>query len=158
MLEDVPKAQPILRLFTRASAVDFAAAYRIRLEVFVEEQRVPADLELDEHDDTATHALALDPGDPARALGTARLLVLPSGQAKIGRVAVLRAARRLGVGAALMSALEAEAVARGCPEVLLEAQCSALPFYERIGYVAEGDVYLDVGLEHRKMRKALAPR
>lgn len=126
-------------------------ALALRVEVFVDEQGVPLDEEHDAHDATATHLLALD-GE--RLVGCARLREV-GGEAKAERVAVRRVARGQGVGAALMAALEAEAQRRGLPSVKLAAQLSALPFYERLGYAAWGPVFLDAGIEHRWMRKAL---
>jgi predicted GNAT family N-acyltransferase len=83
-------------------------------------------------------------------LGTGRLL--PDGH--IGRMAVLRQARGAGVGSALLRALMQAARARGDREVMLSAQTHALPFYERFGFVAEGEAYDDAGIPHRVMRLA----
>jgi hypothetical protein len=124
-------------------------AAAIRSAVFVEEQQVPAALELDEWDERSVHALARD-GD-GRALGTGRLL--PDGH--IGRMAVLREARGRQVGTALLRALMAEARHRGMTEVMLNAQTHALPFYARLGFVAEGAEFDDAGIPHRRMRRAL---
>lgn len=118
----------------------------IRNAVFVEEQQVPVELELDEHDPIALHALAYD--HEGKAVGTARLM--DSG--KIGRMAVLKSARGQGVGSELlkfMTRLSLDAL--GKPPYL-EAQLHAIAFYEAHGYVAEGSVYLDAGIEHRLMR------
>jgi predicted GNAT family N-acyltransferase len=127
-----------------------AAASAIRHEVFVDEQRVPVELELDEFDAVAIHALALD-GEVA--LGTGRLL--PDGH--IGRMAVRRAARGAGIGSLLLRALMQQARQRGDAAVLLHAQLSARGFYERHGYVPEGDVFMDAGIEHIAMRHTFFP-
>jgi predicted GNAT family N-acyltransferase len=127
-----------------------AAASAIRHEVFVEEQRVPVELELDEFDAVSIHALALD-GETA--LGTGRLL--PDGH--IGRMAVRREARGGGIGSKLLRALMQQAQQRGDNAVVLHAQLSAVGFYQRHGYKPEGDVFMDAGIEHIAMRHTFSP-
>lgn len=128
-----------------------AQAGEIRRVVFIEEQQVPQEEEWDGRDDACRHFLALRDGTP---LGTARLL--PDGH--IGRVAVLDAARGLGIGAALMRAAIDAAGRLGHRRVELAAQTHALAFYENLGFTAFGDVYLDAGIPHRNMRLLLADR
>jgi predicted GNAT family N-acyltransferase len=100
----------------------------------------------------AIHLLAVDQGRP---VGTARLLVLGD-TGKIGRVCVLKDRRGTGLGAALIGASLAEFRAMpGIARAKLGAQVSALGFYERLGFVATGPVYLDAGIEHRDMVLAL---
>ena len=136
----------------RASGeADWQVCKAIRFEVFVDEQQVPAELELDEHDATARHWLACD---ERGGLGTARVVEKP-GAWKVGRVAVRAVARGQGVGLALMRAIEQEARGLAVPELVLESQTHAIPFYERLGYRAEGDEYLDCGIPHRLMRVRL---
>lgn len=139
-------------------------AYSVRLDVFVLEQKVPVEEEIDSLDtaETTVHVIARRANEPGRALGTARLLptVGEPGHFHIGRVAVRAEARGLRVGAALMSALEQRAVA-DTPDcdvtVELSAQEQALPFYERIGYsIASEARYLDAGIWHRDMVKVIA--
>ena len=120
----------------------------IRDEVFVREQSVPVELEWDEFDPVSKHVLAWS-GD--RAIGTGRLL--PDGH--IGRMAVLRAWRQRGVGSALLTALMEVARASGLSRVELNAQLHATPFYERHGFCAEGDEFLDAGILHRRMWRDL---
>lgn len=124
-------------------------AARIRYCVFVEEQGVPAEIELDEWDAHSLHAIARD-GD-GRAIGTGRLL--PDGH--IGRIAVLAAARGSGAGTAILLALVDAARERGHREVVLNAQTHAVPFYRRLGFVEEGDVFDDAGIAHIAMRRTL---
>lgn len=124
----------------------------LRFEVFVAEQRVPPELEIDRHDPLSLHAVAFDRGD--RAIGTGRLL--PDGQ--IGRMAVVAAARGGGVGSALLKALMAAAAGRGHGEVLLNAQVAAIAFYRRHGFVEEGELFDDAGIAHRRMRCRLGAR
>jgi predicted GNAT family N-acyltransferase len=124
-------------------------AARIRFTVFVEEQRVPSEMELDEWDAPSLHALARDRS--GSAIGTARLL--PDGH--IGRMAVLREARGSGAGSALLQTLMRAARERGDREVMLNAQTHALPFYRRFGFVEEGGEYDDAGIAHIAMRRPL---
>jgi predicted GNAT family N-acyltransferase len=128
---------------------DFAKCLAIRMAVFVGEQHVPEAEERDAQDATALHFLAERDGAP---LGTARLL-LQGSYAKITRVAVLRAARSQGIGAALMRHIETTAPQR---EFRLDAQIQAVPFYERLGYAATGAVFLEAGIPHRHMVKVPA--
>lgn len=117
----------------------------IRFKVFVEEQGVPIDEELDGMDSSSTHFLATIEGEP---VGVARLM--SSGQ--IGRMAVLKSFRRAGIGARLLQEAVATAAARGQPEPFLHAQTHALDFYAANGFEAFGDIFLDAGIEHRAMR------
>lgn len=125
-------------------------ASRVRHEVFVIEQNVPVDIELDVHDAQCIHAVAYDESD--RPVGTGRLLP----DAHIGRMAVLQAYRGQGVGSRLLVQLINEARRRGYAQVVLSAQTHAQPFYERHGFIAEGSLYMDAGIEHRLMRLPLA--
>lgn len=124
-------------------------ARRVRYDVFVIEQNVPIDIELDAHDAQCVHAVAYD--DAGCAVGTGRLLP----DAHIGRMAVLRSCRGQGVGSQLLQALILEARRRAYPEVILSAQTHAIAFYERHGFVPEGACYMDAGIEHRLMRLPL---
>ena len=88
-------------------------------------------------------------------VATARLVDKGGEVGKVGRVAVLRDYRGKGVGALLMHFIEETARTQGFAQLILEAQCHAIPFYEKLGYVAEGDIFLDCNIEHRFMSKAL---
>jgi predicted GNAT family N-acyltransferase len=123
-------------------------AQRIRFAVFVEEQRVPAEIEMDEMDALCLHALAFHEN---LAVGTGRLL--PDGH--IGRMAVMKPWRRRGVGAALLRSLVEAARRRGDAEVQLSAQVHALGFYRAHGFTAHGEVYEEAGIAHQAMRLAL---
>lgn len=129
-----------------------AEASRVRFTVFVEEQRVPAALEMDEHDAVCVHALAYT--DDASVVGTGRLL--PDGH--IGRMAVVKNWRKHGVGGAILEALVTAARERGHEEVALSAQTHALAFYRRHGFVEEGEVYDDAGIPHQAMRRSVLLR
>lgn len=124
-------------------------ASRIRFAVFVDEQKVPAEIELDEHDPHCVHALASDA--EGRVVGTGRLL--PDGH--IGRMAVSLAARGRGVGGAILEALVDAARKRGDREVVLNAQVRAMDFYRAHGFVEEGPEFDDAGIPHRAMRRRL---
>ncbi|WP_329036475.1 GNAT family N-acetyltransferase [Streptomyces sp. NBC_00178] len=141
---------------------DLAACFQVRKEVFVAEQHVPEDIEYDAHDATAVHVLAV--AADGSALGTGRLLHGEAAAGRtggdptagaLGRLAVTRAARGLGVGAALVRAIEEEARALGLASVDLHAQTHALGFYERLGYRAYGPEFDDAGMPHRAMRRPL---
>ncbi|MCC3373204.1 GNAT family N-acetyltransferase [Cohnella sp. REN36] len=133
-----------------------AAGLRIRTEVFVREQGVPMDLEVDEFDaspDACRHFLALDGETP---IGAARWRPYKPGAAKLQRIAVLADHRGKSVGRLLVRAMEADAAARGCTEAILDAQCSAEAFYAKLGYEKVSDeTFLDAGILHVRMRHAL---
>ncbi|SDK69318.1 GNAT family N-acetyltransferase [Paracoccus chinensis] len=130
---------------------DFPACAAIRRRVFIEEQNVPEELELDDLDATAVHLLATQDGRP---VGTARLLI-EGETAKIGRVAILPELRGTGAGAALMRAALDELRARGVTMAKLGAQTHAIGFYERLGFTVYGPEYDDAGIPHRDMSLAL---
>ena len=119
----------------------------IRRRVFIEEQRVPPDLERDGTDTQCVHVLAET--DAGESIGTGRL----RSDGRIGRMAVLAEHRGCGVGAAVLRALCDEARARGLRELELHAQISARGFYERAGWKAHGGEYLEAGIAHVDMRK-----
>ncbi|MET9799836.1 GNAT family N-acetyltransferase [Streptomyces sp. NPDC006368] len=142
---------------------DREAGFAVRGEVFVAEQGVPEEIEYDAYDATAVHVLAVRRADGA-ALGTGRLLYGADaarktggaeGVGSLGRLAVVKAARGLGVGVALVRAIEEAARARGLVAVDLHAQTRALGFYERLGYEAYGDEFQDAGIPHLAMRRML---
>jgi len=120
----------------------------VRRAVFVAEQGIPADLEWDEWDERSVHAVLYRNGQP---VATGRLLP----DAHIGRMAVLRAWRRQGLGALVLQRLVEEAARRGEAEVELSAQSYVCDFYAAHGFEAFGEEFLDVGIPHRKMRRRL---
>ncbi len=121
-------------------------ASAVRLEVFVQEQHVPPEEEMDAMDVHCLHAVAYDAS--GAAVGTGRLL--PDGH--IGRMAVRQAGRGHGVGSQILTALVQAARQRGDTEVLLAAQLHARSFYARHGFVEEGETFMDAGIPHRLMR------
>ena len=125
-----------------------AHAAPIRFAVFVQEQGVPPEIELDDMDGRCLHAVAFHDNLP---VGTARLL--PDGH--IGRMAVLGEWRGRGVGGRMLATLIERARARGDREVALSAQVHAVPFYRAHGFVEEGAEYLEAGIRHQSMCKVL---
>ena len=127
---------------------DLASCHLLRRIVFIEEQGVSEADELDDLDAVSTHFLATEEEIP---VGTARMQIFGE-TAKIGRVCVLKAHRGTGLGVALIRAAVDEA--RKDPTVRfakLGAQVHALGFYEKLGFVAQGPVYDDAGIDHRDM-------
>ena len=129
---------------------DFAAIKLVRETVFWLEQRIPKDLEFDDRDAVCLHLLALDGDAP---IGTARLDLALGG--KIGRVAVLAAHRRRGVASALMQRLHEIARDRGLGNVWCNAQRSAVPLYEHLGYTVTSEPFDEAGIEHVRMELRL---
>lgn len=128
---------------------DFAICMAIRMEVFVREQQVPLDEEMDEHDATATHYVVQLDGSP---VATARTRVLADGTAKIERVAVRAPHRGSGVGRQLMEHLITRL--RNHPQIrtiVISAQTHALAFYEKLGFTLQGEGYMDAGIPHFSM-------
>jgi len=124
---------------------DRVALQAVRREVFIMEQRVPESLEWDDADAQGLHALAVDAQE--RAIGTGRLL--PDGH--VGRMAVLQAWRRRGVGSAILRLLIDRARQVGNTAVHLHAQTHAIDFYARHGFTIHGDEFMEAGIPHRQM-------
>jgi len=124
----------------------------IRQAVFVVEQRIPADLVVDAVDPQALHAVARNRLGLALAAG--RLLPAREGVGQIGRMATLASMRGARLGRAVLEALLSAARERGDREVMLQAQTSAVSFYERLGFVRRGAVFEDAGIPHQAMRRA----
>ena len=136
-----------------ATPDEIAAALAVRHVVFVVEQGVPPDLELDGLDGDAEHLIAIEAG---RVVATCRLLHDPSQHTTtLGRMAVERPARGRGLAGALLSEADRAAHRAGTDRIVLKAQLEAMPVYARAGYEAYGDVVLDAGIDHRWMAKQL---
>ena len=132
---------------------DRAAVFVIRGAVFVAEQQVPIEEEWDERDATAAFLLALVDGVP---VGTVRLVDQGDGSGLLGRMAVLPAGRGKGTGAALVRAAEELGRESGLDRVELHAQTHARGFYERLGYAAHGEEFMDAGIPHLHMEHKLS--
>ena len=126
----------------------FKQAYAIRQKVFIEEQGVPQEMELDEFDPIASHALAFQ-GD--QCIGTGRLIETTQNAGQIGRMAVLAGFRGNGTGKAILMALIELARSQKMSSISLHSQVSAIPFYEKFGFIAQGSVYEEAGIPHRNM-------
>jgi predicted GNAT family N-acyltransferase len=125
---------------------DFASIRLVRETVFIDEQRVPRELEFDERDAFCRHVLAFDGDAP---VGTGRLDLGYGG--KVGRVAIVATHRHSGVGTAVMQRLHAIAREQRQAQLWCNAQLTAVPFYERLGYVGSGPTFSEAGIEHVRM-------
>jgi predicted GNAT family N-acyltransferase len=131
---------------------EVAAAMDLRVRIFVDEQGVSPEEELDHLDEASFQIVGLD---DTGVIATCRLRDLGEGEWKLERMAVDRRLRGLGVGARLLEGAEREARESGAREMVLHAQRRAEPFYAAHGYVAEGDIFLEAEIEHVRMRKRL---
>ena len=125
---------------------------RIRTQVFVLEQGVDPNHEIDDYDDKCVHAIALIGSEP---VGTGRLIKLSSSKAQIGRMAVLHECRRLQIGTQILKKLEKHAHEMQITTLILHAQLYVRNFYENNGYTATGEVFLDENISHVLMTKQL---
>ncbi len=128
---------------------DKDALGQIRRRVFIEEQNVPEELEWDGYDEQATHILVTDKQN--NPIGTARM----KQDGHIGRMAVLRGYRKLGIGSKILHALISRAHEEQLSKVYLHAQVSAIPFYEKHGFITCSGEYLDAGIPHKTMELLL---
>jgi predicted GNAT family N-acyltransferase len=129
---------------TASFTADIELIYALRKAVFIDEQGVPADLEMDELDSISRHVLAWKDG---LAVGTGR--ISPDG--RIGRMVVSASCRGQGIGRDILNGLMRTGRDMGVERLYLSAQCQAIPFYEKAGFVASGPVYDDAGIDHRFM-------
>lgn len=153
-LQAFEAGEPMVRVECGDWAAQQAEAMRLRHAVFAQEQGIPAALMSDEADAGAVHALALNRA--GLAVGSGRLVVLPDGSGKIGRMAVHAGLRGAGVGGALLQALVQAGRERGARTLVLHAQATAEGFYRRAGWQAEGPLFEEAGVPHQAMRLGLA--
>ncbi len=153
MLTGYENGEAMLELRTGGWAELGVAARRIRSEVFVQEQRIPAEMEWDDADDSAIHAVAFN--RLGQVVATGRLLQQRPGVARIGRVAVHRMLRGSGVGRQVLQTLLAAAAGRGDREAVLNAQRSAQDFYSGLGFQPRGEAFDEAGIAHIEMARAL---
>lgn len=144
-----------IRTLITTDAKEREKAYAIRRKVFIEEQNVPEELELDEYDCHVDTKHVLLVNDEGNAVGTARFRPYGNGILEVERVSILPGQRGRGAGRMLMEAIEAEARKVGYNCMKLGAQLHARNFYERLGYQTYGEVYLDAGIEHIDMLKRI---
>ena len=156
-LRDILTAYEAGEAMTTIQVGDWATlgkdARRIRTEVFVQEQRIPREIEWDDADATALHAVAYN--RLGQALATGRLLTYQPGVAKVGRMAVNRVLRGGRLGRDVLYALMDAARQRGDREVVLHAQRSAEGFYSRLGFTPRGEPFVEADIDHVEMFKAL---
>jgi YbgC/YbaW family acyl-CoA thioester hydrolase len=153
MLAGFEAGEAMLAVKTGSWAELGADARRIRTEVFVQEQRIPAELEWDEADEAAVHAVGYNRlGQP---VATGRLLPAEGGTSKIGRMAVHQVLRGCGFGEQVLRALAARAGERGDRHIELHAQRTARDFYARLGFEAQGEPFEEAGIPHITMASAL---
>lgn len=136
----------------RSDSPLYAGALRLRREVFVAEQSVPEDIEIDELDAVARHFVVLDGGE---VVATMRIVPY-EGALKVGRVAVRRDLRGAGLGRRLMEEAIRVAGAEGARALILNAQVSAAAFYRKLGFVEEGPIFDEAGIPHTKMVRRMA--
>lgn len=127
-------------------------ALAIRKVVFVEEQQVPVELEIDELESETLHVMLYEKEKP---VATARIYDLGDGLYKVQRVAVVKESRGQGAGRKVMEAVEEKVRALAGSKLTLGAQNTAIPFYESLGYQVEGDEFMDAGIPHHTMVKDL---
>jgi len=137
-------------IVTTSFAENRELIFGIRKTVFVIEQSVPEEIEMDDLDADAKHVLAFIDGAP---VGTGRI----TAEGRIGRMAVLREYRGHGVGREILLALVKIGQSYAVDHLCLSAQCHAIPFYERMGFVAQGDIYEEAGIPHRWMEQPVVP-
>jgi predicted GNAT family N-acyltransferase len=141
-----------IKVIAIESPADMQRAYAIRRRVFIEEQNVPEEIEMDADDAHAFHALAILDGV---AIGCGRMLEHGSSEVKIGRMAVQQEFRKTGVGAQLLCFLIDRARTRGFRKAILHAQLTAEGFYLKEGFSPVGGVFDEAGIAHRKMERDL---
>jgi predicted GNAT family N-acyltransferase len=126
-------------------------AMHVRKEVFVGEQNVPMEEEIDEFENTSDHFVLYDGDEP---VGAGRFRV-KEGQGKVERICVLTKVRGKGAGKMIMNYIEEHARRKDVPALILNAQTHAIPFYENLGYSVTSDEFLDAGIPHKSMKKTL---
>lgn len=136
-----------------AKSTTYKDALAIRYKVFVEEQKVPADLEIDEFEESSLHLVLYAENDP---IATARIYELANDIYKVQRVAVLKEHRTSGIGTILMKEIEQKAKIRKAKELTLGSQNTAIPFYEKLGYQISSEEFMDAGIPHHSMTKVLS--
>lgn len=127
-------------------------AYYVRKTVFVEEQKVPIEIEIDELESEATHFVLYDNNEP---IGAGRFRVIDDGVGKVERICVINDKRKSGSGKAIMTKIEDYAKGEGIQKLKLNAQTHAIPFYDKIGYEVVSEEFLDAGIPHRTMMKEI---
>jgi predicted GNAT family N-acyltransferase len=126
---------------------DQSALIELRTRVFVDEQKVPADMEIDEQDPVCQHFKVTN--TDGKIVATARLL----SNAYIGRMCVDRGLRGSGIGGSLLQYIIDQAENQGFKQLHLNAQVDAVPFYQRYGFVTDSDIFVEAGIDHQHMTR-----
>jgi predicted GNAT family N-acyltransferase len=126
-------------------------AHAVRKKVFVEEQNVPIEIELDEHEKTASHFVLYDGKEP---VGAGRLRIF-DGKGKVERICVLPSHRGKGAGKEIMMKIEEHAKELQIDDLILNSQSSAIPFYEKLGYKIISEPFMEAGIPHQAMKKTI---
>jgi predicted GNAT family N-acyltransferase len=126
-------------------------AFSVRRTVFIDEQNVPEEEEIDQYEEDAIHFVSYQEGSPIAA-GRFRVV---DGFGKVERICVLKSARNTGAGKAIMNKIEAYAIEKGLHKLKLNAQTHAIPFYAGLGYEPVSEEFLDAGIPHRTMVKKI---
>ena len=134
------------------SETDINTAFSIRKTVFVEEQKVPLELEIDEYEQESTHFILYGPNQNPIGAGRLRLV---DGFGKVERICILASERIKGAGRILMENIETHGKEKGIRSFKLNAQTSAIGFYERLGYHTVSDEFMDAGIPHKTMVKQI---
>ena len=142
----------MIKIIEAKTEKEISKCLKIRTKVFVEEQSVPFDKELEDLDKICIHSLVLI---NHTAVATGRLIPLDNKNGKIGRMAVLTEYRKMGIGGLILNFLEKKALEKNITHIILEAQEYVKKFYSNHGYSERGGVFLEVGIPHIKMIKKL---
>lgn len=131
---------------------ELAEAFEVRKSVFIHEQNVPEEEEIDQFESDSVHFVLYD--DNRKAAGAGRFRVL-DGIGKVERICVLKENRKTGAGVAVMNKIEDYAKSQGISTLKLNAQTHAIPFYSKLGYETVSEEFMDAGIPHKTMKKSL---
>lgn len=131
------------------TAQELEEAYRIRKMVFVDEQQVPIEEEIDDLESESIHFLLIEHEEP---VGAGRFRTV-DGYGKVERICILKDKRNGGAGTAIMEGIEDYAKKEGFKKLKLNAQTQAIPFYQNLGYETISEEFLDAGIPHKTMAK-----
>lgn len=135
------------------NSVTYNDALAIRYKVFVDEQKVPVDLEIDDYEDSSLHLVLYEKSKP---VATARIYEQSNDTYKVQRVAVLKEYRTRGIGTILMREIEKKVKMHKADKLTLGSQNTAIPFYEKLGYKISSTEFMDAGIPHHSMTKSLS--
>lgn len=142
-----------MRIKIAITPEELKAVYDIRSEVFIKEQHVPQEEEMDDYDKTAIHFIVSDDGNP---VGAARMRFTEDGYGKLERICVLKSQRGKSIGKKLIEKMEKEIIIQDFQKAKLNAQTHAVDFYQKLGYDVISDEFMDAGIPHVTMVKNLS--